>query len=89
MKKRLLHTLKKRFGVKGKHVLLFMVPEQTLIARVGLLHFRCPYLRLDTLEVWSGAAWQEVRNLRELGFVLAEAGGFAAPPESELTPVAP
>ncbi|WP_345454874.1 hypothetical protein [Deinococcus aluminii] len=49
-----------------------------MIARIGLLHFRH---RDGQVQVWTGRAWQDVRNLRELGYVLADAAALGTPPD--------
>ena len=82
--KRLRAARKKYVGGKAAHLVLLPVGER-LIAWVRHLHFRCPHVGEGPLEVWSGRQWREVRNLRALGYVLAQAGGLGVPPE--LNPV--
>ncbi|BDP43322.1 hypothetical protein DAETH_32910 (plasmid) [Deinococcus aetherius] len=74
----LLNVLKRQFGVKRTHVAWLSRPAGQAVARVGLLHFRH---RDGQVPVWSGRAWRDVRNLRELGYVLAEASNLGTPPE--------
>jgi hypothetical protein len=69
-------ALHRRFGVKLGHI-TWMEGELGPLARVGALYFRH---HGSVLEVWSGRAWQEARNLRELSFLLSDAGALGQPP---------
>jgi hypothetical protein len=69
-------ALHRRFGVKPKHV-TWLNGESGPLARVGALYFRH---HGTVLEVWSGRAWQEARNLRELSFLLSDAAALQHPP---------
>lgn len=74
----LLGLLKRRFGVKQGHVAWLREADGHAVARVGLLHFR---RRDGQVQVWSGRAWMDARNLRELGYVLADASALSVPPD--------
>jgi hypothetical protein len=75
-KEALSQALHRRFGVKPKHV-TWLASETGPLARVGALYFRHSG---PVLEVWSGRAWQEARNLRELSFLLSDAAALQHPP---------
>ncbi|GAA5533970.1 hypothetical protein Dalu01_02378 [Deinococcus aluminii] len=74
----LLGWLARRFGVRRGHVAWLRGRDGHVIARIGLLHFRH---RDGQVQVWTGRAWQDVRNLRELGYVLADAAALGTPPD--------
>lgn len=74
----LLGLLRGHFGVKQGHVAWLRETGGQVVARVGLLHFR---RRDGQLQVWSGRARRDVRNLRELGYVLADASNLGVPPD--------
>jgi hypothetical protein len=76
-------ALKRAFKIKPKHVQWRLDAEERLVAQVGALYFRQPGKEQhgDLLEAWNGWNWVAVKNLRALGYALAEAAALGNPPE--------